>query len=359
MEQLLGTIPTNNLRHCGINPNHWYAVARTQEVTERPLSVVLWGDNIVLFRDRTSQIQALEDRCPHRQVKLSSGKQIDGELECAYHGWRFNGEGICTAVPYLQTTQKLPSCRIQRYPVREQDGLIWLFPGEIKQLKEQALPPLSIPEWEHLNYIATVAVIEYQGHFSYLAENLMDMYHGHLHENYQAWASASLQQLQVDEGRVDAYYEAQSYYRIDKIWSISQLFLPGLRRLHPEPLNVSYVYPHWVSTLGEDFKIYCLFCPVSITQTRAYLIHFTSLNAFWRLHKLPVPFRRWLKNRLYGSAQRLLNGLVQQDVLMMEQEQQAYENNPHQSNYELNLAVLRVQKLILQQAADSVGCDRQ
>ncbi|WP_414569674.1 hypothetical protein [Nostoc sp. CCY 9925] len=83
---------------------------------------------------------------------------------------------------------------------------------------------------------------------------------------------------------------AYALYRdsIDKIWSISQLFFPALRKLHSEPLNVSYVYPHWVSTLGKDFKIYCLLCPVNERQTKAYLIHFTSLNAFWRLHKLLV-----------------------------------------------------------------------
>ena len=128
------------------------------------------------------------------------------------------------------------------------------------------------------------------------------------------------------------------------------MFFPGLRRLHPEPLNVSYVYPHWVSTLGEDFKIYCLFCPLNQTTTRAYLIHFTSLNAFWRLHKLPVAFRRFVKNSLFGSAQKLLDGLVIQDVKMIEEEQQAYLHHPEQKNYELNRALGSVQRLIRHQA---------
>ena len=160
----------------------------------------------------------------------------------------------------------------------------------------------------------------------------MDMYHGHLHQDYQAWASAELKHLSADERRVDALYQAQSYYRIDKIWSISPALFPRhLRRLHPEPLTVSYIYPHWVSTLGQDFKIYCLFCPVSQTATRAYLVHFTSLNAFWRLHKLPVWFRRLVKNSLFGSAQTLLDGLVRQDVEMIEQEQQAYWHHPRRN----------------------------
>jgi renierapurpurin 18,18'-hydroxylase len=339
-----------DVRNCGINPNHWYVVARSSEVKDKPIGVMLWHQAIVLYRDAMGKVCALEDRCPHRQVKLSAGKVIESKLECVYHGWRFDGEGNCISVPYLAANQKLPGCKIRCYPVRELDGFIWLFPGNIDKLVNNDLQPMGVSEWEHLNYIATVSVIDCQGHYSFLIENLMDMYHGHLHNDYQAWTSAVLQDLKSDDKRVDARYEAQSYYKIDKIWSISQLFFPALRRLHPEPLDVSYVYPHWVSTLGKYFKIYCLFCPVNETRTRAYLIHFTSLNAFWRLHKLPVWFRRFVKDSLFGSAQKMLDGLVSQDVEAIEQEQQAYINDSRRRTYELNPTIGSVQKLIRQQA---------
>jgi len=340
----------SDLRQLGVNLNHWYVVARSSEVQEKLLGVEVWQQPIVLFRDRTHQIRALEDRCPHRQVKLSHGVAVEDGLECAYHGWRFNGEGKCAAVPYLSETQKLPSCQIRCYPVQERDGFIWIFPGD--PALAESVSRLDIPEWDHLNFIATVSAIACNAHYSFLIENLMDMHHGHLHQDYQAWASARLETLHADEQRVDACYQAQSYYRIDKIWSISQLFFPALRRLHPEPLAVSYRYPHWVSSLGEDFKIYCLFCPVHPGRTRAYLIHFTSLNAFKRLHKLPVWFRRWIKNSLFGSAQMLLDGLVRQDVQMIEEEQQAYLNHPTRKGYELNRTLTSVQRLIRQQSEE-------
>lgn len=345
-----------DIRQIGINPNHWYVVARSTEVLSSPLAVTLWNHPIVLYRDDSGEVHALENRCPHRQVKLSHGRVTDNLLECAYHGWQFKSNGECAAVPYLAENQKLPSCKIRTYQVQEQDGFIWLFPGD--SAGEQGIAPLheqvklmGIPEWEHLNYIATVSVINCNAHYSYLIENLMDMYHGHLHQNWQAWTDAVLEDIQEDANRVDAHYQAQSYYKINKIWSISQLFFPALRRLHPEPLDVSYVYPHWVSTLGKDFKIYCLLCPISEIATRAYLIHFTSLNAFWRLHKLPVEFRRFVKDSLFGSAQKLLDGLVRQDVLMIEEEQQAYLNNPERRSYELNRALGSVQRLIRSQVS--------
>lgn len=337
-----------HIRQLGINFNHWYVVARSSEVKTQPLAITLWNQGIVLFRDSTGKIQALEDRCPHRQVKLSHGRIKGDLLECAYHGWRFHASGECAEVDYLAENQKLPNCKIRQYPVQEQDGFVWLFPGVVELA--EPINILRVPEWEHLNYIATVSIINCQAHYSFLIENLMDMYHGHLHQDWQAWADPLLSDLEENSERVDAHYQAQSYYKIDKIWSISQLFFPALRRLHPEPLDVSYIYPHWISTLGQDFKIYCLVCPVSFTETRAYLIHFTSLNAFWRLHKLPVWFRRLIKDSLFGAAQKLLDGLVRQDVQMIEEEQQAYLNHPEQKNYELNRALVSVQKLIRSQA---------
>lgn len=341
-----------DLRQLSINPNHWYGVAQSRDVNDKPIGITLWQNQIVLYRTRNGQIQALADRCPHRFVKLSRGQVVGDEIECAYHGWRINARGNCTAVPYLAENQKLPSCQVYRYPVLEQDGFIWVFPGD-PALSSQ-IHPLSVPEWDHLNYITTVAVIDCKAHYSFLIENLMDMYHGHLHQDYQAWTDAKLENLHENGDRVDAHYQAQSYYRINKIWSISQLFFPQLRRLHPEPLTVSYIYPHWVATLGTDFKIYCLFCPVNLMHTRAYLIHFTSLNAFHRLHKLPIAFRRFVKNSLFGSAQKLLDGLVEQDIVMLEDEQHAYLNHPERP-HELNRSLISVQRLIRSQAVGT--CD--
>lgn len=343
----MGNLETQaNIRTCGINLNHWYVVASSAEVKDKPVSVTLWHQAIVLFRDSEGKIQALEDKCPHRQVKLSDGKVIQDDIECAYHGWKFDNRGKCSYVPYLQPQQKLPTCQLKSYPIKELDGFIWLFAGDDDSEKIQ---PMGLPEWDHLNYIGSMTLIDCPAHFSYLIENLMDMYHGHLHDNYQAWAKADLEKIDGNKDRVDVLYQAQSYYRIDKIWSISQLFFPALRRLHPEPLTVSYIYPHWASTLGKDFKIYCLFCPVNETNTRAYLIHFTSLEKFWRLHKLPVWFRRFIKNSLFGAAKGLLAGLVRQDVAMIKQEQEAFLNNPVCRNYELNPAIAKVQQLIINQ----------
>ena len=125
---------------------------------------------IALYRDSKGQVHVLEDRCPHRLVKLSHGQVVGDKLECADHGWRFNDIGECAAVPYLADSQKLPNCKIPRYPLKEQDGFIWLFPGDVETRRQSrhegnpppncslarhgaSLQPMRVPEWDHLNYM--------------------------------------------------------------------------------------------------------------------------------------------------------------------------------------------------------------
>jgi hypothetical protein len=331
----------------GINFAHWYAVALSTEVGERPFGTALWQRPIVLFRDAKGQLGAFEDRCPHRQVKLSTGRVVAGEIECAYHGWRFDGSGRCAAAPRFGDGGP-PPCRLRRYSVREQDGFVWVWGSG--EAPADAPPPLGLPEWDDLRFIGSAVAFECRAHYSFVLENLMDMTHGHLHQDLQAWSDPVLVGLDEDDRGVHAHYQAQSYYTIDGMWSVLQLALPALRRRHPAPLDTSLVYPHWRSTLGSDFRIYCLLCPVHETMTRAWLVHFTSLAKFGGLERAPLAVRRWVKQTFSGTATPLLAGLARQDTAMIEQEQQSYERAPRLRNLEPNPAVLAAQRLLLRQA---------
>jgi phenylpropionate dioxygenase-like ring-hydroxylating dioxygenase large terminal subunit len=52
--------------------NYWYPILTAGEIGRKPKAVRLLGEDIVLFRD-AGKLFALEDRCPHRGVKLSIG----------------------------------------------------------------------------------------------------------------------------------------------------------------------------------------------------------------------------------------------------------------------------------------------
>lgn len=49
------------------------------------------------------------------------------QLECPYHGWRFNGSGGCTAMP---STIHCRGVRVAALPCVERDGFVWVWPGE-------------------------------------------------------------------------------------------------------------------------------------------------------------------------------------------------------------------------------------
>ena len=123
----------------------WYPVATAAELGARPVAVTVMDEPVVLFRDARGIARALVDRCPHRNVPLSLGRvQGDGTLQCAYHGWRFDGSGRCTAVPGLADQLPAgPSARdADSRPVRERDGVVWLWPSAEEPTRE----PFTLPD---------------------------------------------------------------------------------------------------------------------------------------------------------------------------------------------------------------------
>lgn len=113
----------------------WWAAALSESVdASRPLAVVCNGEALVLFRDASGAVCALEDRCPHRRVPLALGKVTPKGLQCGYHGWTFDGKtGTCTAIPNLSADERVPPRYGARsYRVAEASGFVhvWLGDGE-------------------------------------------------------------------------------------------------------------------------------------------------------------------------------------------------------------------------------------
>jgi phenylpropionate dioxygenase-like ring-hydroxylating dioxygenase large terminal subunit len=95
-----------------------------------PLQVA--GQPLLFGRKSDGGVFALRDLCPHRAMPLSYGAFDGTEVECAYHGWRFDGTGACTHVPALPSDSKRDCSRIRvkHYPCRDSQGMIWVYLGE-------------------------------------------------------------------------------------------------------------------------------------------------------------------------------------------------------------------------------------
>jgi phenylpropionate dioxygenase-like ring-hydroxylating dioxygenase large terminal subunit len=115
---------------------------------------MLLGEPVLLGRMRDGQAFAMRDICPHRGVPLSAGKILaENTVECPYHGWRFRRDGVCGAIPSLVEGQDLDpqKIRVRHYPVREQDGLLWVYVAAKNEApkSEPPRPPIdsATPRW--------------------------------------------------------------------------------------------------------------------------------------------------------------------------------------------------------------------
>ncbi|HEX8584248.1 MAG TPA: aromatic ring-hydroxylating dioxygenase subunit alpha [Allosphingosinicella sp.] len=116
----------------------WYSAGWSHEIPAgEPLKRRILGKDIVLFRDPSRKVAAIDALCPHRGADLGIGKVVDGKVQCPFHGWQFNRSGACVLIPSQEPGQKIPrGASVQSYTVVEQQEIIWIWmddspPGEI------------------------------------------------------------------------------------------------------------------------------------------------------------------------------------------------------------------------------------
>lgn len=140
-------------RDCTFSPEdwrvlaeYWYPVAIADEVQDKPLAVKLLDMKLVCYRSEGKVVIA-RDLCFHRGAPLSKGWVENGEIVCPYHGFRYNCEGKCTAVPAHPSSKISPKLKLIVYPAVERYGLIWTCLG----WAPEQIP--AFPGWEDPDYI--------------------------------------------------------------------------------------------------------------------------------------------------------------------------------------------------------------
>jgi phenylpropionate dioxygenase-like ring-hydroxylating dioxygenase large terminal subunit len=123
----------------------WYMPALAKSLKRGAMRrEMLLGEPVLLGRDHAGTAFALRDICPHRGVPLSAGRiRDDNSVECPYHGWRFRKDGVCSKIPSLVPGQDFDpeKIKVRAYPVREQDGLIWVYMAAKPGAEPKSEPP--------------------------------------------------------------------------------------------------------------------------------------------------------------------------------------------------------------------------
>lgn len=160
--------------------NSWYVAGFTSEFGTGDLQGhTIAGRPMVMWRAGAGQVTALDARCAHKRFPLWEGKLLEGDvLECAYHGFAYDLEGRCVAIPALhERSDHIPSTARQRkFPVVEQDGLVWVWPGESERSGDShppRTPEIGSRDWETMN----TEPMPVAANARLLIENLFDLTH--------------------------------------------------------------------------------------------------------------------------------------------------------------------------------------
>lgn len=119
----------------------------------RMLATRLAGEPLVIARGASSGVFAMRDTCPHRGIPLHHGAVQGDTLQCCYHGWRFDAQGVCVEIPSIAEGQQIDLSKIRcpSYRTVERYGLIWVYlphAGEAPEASPMSEPP-ALPDMTH------------------------------------------------------------------------------------------------------------------------------------------------------------------------------------------------------------------
>ncbi len=154
----------------------WFVVAFSGELKPgdvRPLDY--FGTDLVLFRTESGEAKILSAFCPHMGAHLGHGGKVEGEkIRCPFHAWKFNGKGRCVEIPYAK---KIPKrARVACWPVRERNGIIYVWHDAEKGAPEWEIPELEGHDsdaWTGWNF----GRVRVKTHPREIVENVVDVGH--------------------------------------------------------------------------------------------------------------------------------------------------------------------------------------
>ena len=306
----------------------WYrALPSAQAVRNRLQKAMLLETPLVLGRDAQGRAFALHDACPHRGMPLSCGLFDGQNVECSYHGWRFDAHsGQCQRIPSLTPDQKLKLDRIfaGSYACEEHDGYIWVFLPEPKPqsagFTRTANPPIPAPQVPKLGEKYKIAHLtaDMPVTVDHGIIGLMDPAHGPFvhqawwwrsrrsvhekHKDFEPIPNGFRMSAHTPSSNSAPYKLLRLYADADSITTTIDFVLPNLR------LETIRAGKYWFSSLTTVTPITSTHCRIDVV-------------ACWNLFRW-FPFAPELLKFVFGK-------FVEQDRQTMEDQAEGLKHNPH------------------------------
>ncbi|HEX2915613.1 MAG TPA: aromatic ring-hydroxylating dioxygenase subunit alpha [Chloroflexia bacterium] len=249
-------------------PDQWYAVLESDEVKPgKPAAFRRLNHDLVFWRDDSDKLVVMQDRCPHRQTKLSGGKIVNNSIECPFHGFQYNESGECQLVPANGKNGPRPKqFRAKAYPVREAHGFIWVWNGEPRPKKDY--PP--IPFFDGLeNFSYGTLRKEWNTHYTRAIENQLDVAHvPFVHATTIGREGKTLVNGPYSLIEGDAIYVWYDNQKDHGQHANKPSELPRPDR----PWLLCFKYPNvWLNRLSDKMMIMAAFVPIDDEHTMMYV----------------------------------------------------------------------------------------
>ncbi|MFT4020224.1 MAG: aromatic ring-hydroxylating dioxygenase subunit alpha [Acinetobacter sp.] len=251
---------------------HWYPVARVQDVSTQPQQVTLLDVKMALYQTESGVIRLVRDICPHRGVPLTKGWIEGEEIVCPYHGLHYNTEGKCTKIPAQPDLTKISDrFSLTQFPVVIKYGLVWT---SIASRDEAAANLPVLDTWDADSHQAILPpYVDIAGSSGRQLEGFIDVAHF-------AWVHHTAF-AERDNPVVPKYSTVKTDYGLHTEYVSNVSNYPhGLQHLAPPDFlwkRVFDVYPPFSAILTVHFpnqgilKILNACCPVSHNQTRLFV----------------------------------------------------------------------------------------
>lgn len=182
--------------------NFWYPVAFSADLKDDTMiPMECFEEPWVVFRGKDGKPGCVQNTCAHRACPLDLGSVNEGRIQCPYHGWEYSTDGKCQKMP----STRFIDVRIKSLPCFEQEGMIWIWPGD--EPPAPVLPSLLPPPGFQIH---AEIVMELPVEHGLLLDNLLDLAHApftHTSTFAKGWSVPSLVKFLTPASGLQGYWD--------------------------------------------------------------------------------------------------------------------------------------------------------
>ncbi|GMI89594.1 ARABIDOPSIS THALIANA CHLOROPHYLL A OXYGENASE, CHLORINA 1, CHLOROPHYLL A OXYGENASE [Hibiscus trionum] len=283
--------------------NFWYPVAFSSDLKDDTIIPIdCFEDPWVLFRGKDGKTGCIRNTCAHRGCPLHLGSVNEGCIQCPYHGWEYATDGKCEKMPSM----RLLKVQIRALPCLEQEGMIWIWPGDDTPMA--TLPSLQPPPGFEIH---AEFVMELPVEHGILLDNLLDIVHApfvHTSTFAKGWTVPSSVKFLSPASSLRGHWDS---YPIDMEFQPPCMMLSTIGISKPGKLEGQ-------STTESTRHLHQLYICIPSSRNKTRLLYRMSLDFAPVLKHIPFMNHLWRHfaeqvlnedlRLMIGQQERMLNG---------------------------------------------------